>query len=122
MLWLQIEYDLRILSGSQHFFPFEEVLRSVLLAFSRDPAIGSNCSIPSENYIPIGTLEGDVHYPPSRVLPFKGLVLLAAPLCMIYNDPADVFVVSNPSPFITHILTQELVLFSQYSIYLFSIV
>lgn len=91
---LQIEYDLRVLSGSQHFFPFEEVLRSVLLAFSRDPAIGPNCSIPSENYISIGILEKGVHYPPCEVLPFKGLVLLAAPLCMVYKDPADVFVVN----------------------------
>ncbi|GMH35762.1 hypothetical protein BSKO_03630 [Bryopsis sp. KO-2023] len=90
---LLIEHDLQVLSGSQHFFPFEETLRSVLLAFSRDPAIGQCSSIPSVHFINAGTDETDMQYPPSGVLPFKGLIMLAAPLCMVYDDPTDVFVV-----------------------------
>ncbi|CAD7699514.1 unnamed protein product, partial [Ostreobium quekettii] len=83
---LLVERDIQLLANSQHFFPFEETLRSVLLAFTRDSSV--TCSMGTE----VVTGTGDnAKYPPSGVLPFKGLVMYAAPVCYLCKDPADVY-------------------------------
>lgn len=71
--WLQIEQDLETVANSEHFFLFEESLRAVLLAVSRDPELGPSCC---HKPFPIllgttaaGTTQGP--YPPSGLLPFR---------------------------------------------------
>ena len=71
--WLQIEQDLETVANSEHFFLFEESLRAVLLAVSRDPELGPSCC---HKPFPMllgtaaaGTTQG--HYPPSGLLPCR---------------------------------------------------
>lgn len=88
---LLVEQDLETVANSEHFFLFEESLRAVLLAVSRDPELGPSCC---HKPFPIllgttaaGTTQGP--YPPSGLLPFRGLVDYAAPLCYLFADQAS---------------------------------
>mmetsp|Transcript_34788 Transcript_34788/g.82505 ORF Transcript_34788/g.82505 Transcript_34788/m.82505 type:complete len:354 (+) Transcript_34788:278-1339(+) len=78
---------------SPDYFLFQEELRAVLLAFTRDPTVSGSCRAePQPQLVGMGK-GGRRHgtYPPSGVLPFAGLSLLCAPLCYLYSDPSDVF-------------------------------
>ena len=71
--WVQIEQDLESIANSEHFFLFEESLRAVLLAVSRDTELGASCC-----HKPFPTLLGRTaaretsgRYPPSGLLPCR---------------------------------------------------
>ncbi|KXZ53401.1 hypothetical protein GPECTOR_7g1297 [Gonium pectorale] len=100
---------------SQAFFLFEEPVRAMLLAFLRDgqvaprlaapppaqlqmggPAEAMLAPSPAPQPLVMGSADGDAaaaggavpYYPPCGALPHKGLALLAAPLCYMYDKPA----------------------------------
>ncbi len=82
-----------------NFFPFEESLRAVLLAFSRDRSVaaetrrGAGARALRVEAVGGSTSGSGVsslgEYPPSGVVPFRGLASLAAPACYLYPHPAD---------------------------------
>ncbi len=84
---------------AQHrdYFMFEEHIRCVLLALTRDPTISQADA--AELSCPKPATEAAVccdqllphPYPPSGVLPSPGLGLLAAPLCYLHEHPAAVY-------------------------------
>ena len=106
--------DVRAFCDHPHFFPFEETMRAVAVAFSRDrdvlascARVGSGASSPRPPHPRVYTamrfeaVAGEDEkrrtrrgvasvYPPSGVVPFKGLARLIAPLCYLYPHPADV--------------------------------
>ncbi|KAA6421890.1 MAG: hypothetical protein FRX49_08209 [Trebouxia sp. A1-2] len=88
---LLIEQDLETVANSEHFFLFEESLRAVLLAASRDPSLGPSCHHKPFPCLLGKTASGDTQgpYPPSGVLPCRGLVEYAAPLCYLYAEQAS---------------------------------
>ena len=75
------------------YFPFDEFIETVVMAFSRDPSIVERCS---ERVHPrivgvtkSGTTVGAV--PPCGIQPFRGLVNYVAPLCFVFAEPEDAF-------------------------------
>lgn len=70
---LQIEQDLETVANSEHFFLFEESLRVVLLAVSRDTDLGPSCCHKPFPTLLARTAAGDTrgHYPPSGLLPCR---------------------------------------------------
>ena len=72
-IWLQIEQDLETVANSEHFFLFEESLRAVLLAVSRDPDLAEACCHQPFPTLMGTTANGDTRgpYPPSGLLPCR---------------------------------------------------
>ena len=69
---LQVEVDLHRLSGHADFFLFEENLRAVLLATSRQPGVAEAClqkPFPSLTGVTEAAREGT--YPPAGLLPSR---------------------------------------------------
>lgn len=88
-----VRADVKALAGDSQFFLFEETLRCVLLAMSRDASVAAHCSLrPFPRLEGVGAY-GDVlsPYPLSGVVPFHGMAAFAAPLCYLYRSPAAVF-------------------------------
>ncbi|KAL0056276.1 hypothetical protein WJX82_009498 [Trebouxia sp. C0006] len=88
---LLIEQDLETVANSEHFFLFEESLRAVLLAASRDPSLGPSCHHKPFPCLLGKTASGETQgaYPSSGLLPCRGLVEYAAPLCYLYAEQAS---------------------------------
>lgn len=89
--------DVREICDHAHYFVFEEVMRAVMLAFTRDAAVPSMCAS-SGRCAPHPRLNGMGRggrdfgtYPPAGVLPFRGLASYLAPLCYLYVHPADMY-------------------------------
>ena len=112
--------DARAFCDHPHFFPFEETLRAVAVAFSRDRDVPASCARAGERpphprvygvhgvdtrYVRenVAGAERDAYanvekrknerlslYPPSGFVPFKGLARLIAPLCYLYPHPAEI--------------------------------
>ena len=101
------------------FFPFDETLRAALVCFSRDASVPELCAVngvrphhPSIRRVSQSDGEGEETneqesesygearknkketnagpYPPSGVVPFRGLAKLMAPLCFLYEHPGDI--------------------------------
>lgn len=70
------------------YFPFEETLYEVMMAFSRDKRIRDNSTFQIHSQV---TAENGEIIPPSCVQPFHGLVMYAAPLCYVYQEPFIVY-------------------------------
>ncbi|KDO32047.1 hypothetical protein SPRG_03265 [Saprolegnia parasitica CBS 223.65] len=84
--------DVQQTTDSSDYFPFEDHLRSVMLAFSRDASIRTQAAARLESPVSTTMSNGaSTAVPPSGVLPLSGLVMFAAPLCYLYNDPAHVY-------------------------------
>ena len=75
------------------FFIFEEMLRSLLLAFSRDDYVRENSLYEIHKKIDIA---GDTSSP-SGVQPYLGLAAYFAPLCYIYKWGASMYSVARES-------------------------
>ncbi|KAK9832957.1 hypothetical protein WJX74_002801 [Apatococcus lobatus] len=90
---LLVEDDINMISNQEQFFVFEETIRAVLLAFSRDPLLVGACQErPFPNVNGMGR-HGQTHgvYPPSGVLPFRGMAFWVAPLCYLSQDPKEIY-------------------------------
>ena len=77
---------------SQHYFIFEEMIRTILRAFLQDTQVPAKAAqmFPkvhgkSQNGVKHGL------YPPNGVVPFKGLVNYLAPLCMIHQHADECY-------------------------------
>ncbi|KAK3256826.1 hypothetical protein CYMTET_34062 [Cymbomonas tetramitiformis] len=85
--------DVLWITDDERYFVFEENLRAVMLAFTRDTEVQGACSC-----APHPALHGRGRdrnganhgpFPPNGVVPFRGLVLYAAPLCYVYPAMED---------------------------------
>lgn len=102
-----VEVDINSVLDSDHYFPFEDILKSTLLAFLLDDKVSSLCQ-GDESARPklYGFGEsGSNHglYPPCGIIPFTGMSWYAAPLTFLFgfqnlSKPAETKVVAtNPS-------------------------
>ena len=92
-----VRWEVLVAKNNSDFFPFDETLETVLLAFHRDhtmlekgPYSHPMASLPR---ISAQVPRGLVPYPPNGVLPHSGIAILLAPLCYIYGDMLDLFCV-----------------------------
>ncbi len=86
-------------TNDDQYFVFEDYLYQILLPFSRDTMVlqhfQDSSATPAKSYIrgKLGVEEYAVNYPPNGVIPFHGFSMYVAPLCYIYNDPVQLYVV-----------------------------
>lgn len=87
--------EVQRMANHPFFFVFEEPMRAALLAFLRDPLVAHRCVVPPHPVMAGLGRAREVHglYPPSGVLPFKGLASFLAPVCYLYTRPSDAFAV-----------------------------
>ncbi|ETV94774.1 hypothetical protein H310_11730 [Aphanomyces invadans] len=92
--------DVQQTTDSSDYFPFEDHLRSVMLAFSRDEQVASQAVMTLQHPVlfhntnPTAEKTGsNVAIPPANVMPYHGLVMFVAPLCYLYDDPVHVYFV-----------------------------
>ncbi|KAI8462764.1 MAG: hypothetical protein J3K34DRAFT_527500 [Monoraphidium minutum] len=79
-------------ADSEHYFPFAEAVRAMVLAFSRDASICRNArATPLPRLASEGRGGRLRAYPPSGVLPFCGLAALAAPVASLYRSPTAAY-------------------------------
>ena len=76
-----VHLDVQSTALDANFFPFEDPLDSTLMAFTRDASISAACVINRDRPVP----ESHGPFPPCGVVPFRGLVFYAAPLCYLYQ-------------------------------------
>jgi len=77
----------RLANADDSFFVFEDIIKEVLLLLSRDERVPGAKACPMEPCV--GTCRsgaGVRRYPPSGVLPFRGMAYFVAPLCYLYGD------------------------------------
>eukprot|EP00798_Chlamydomonas_sp_ICE-L_P021474 gene21474-28447_t len=110
LLDICVEDDLQDILDSEHYFLFEESLRAIGLACLRDPLIVSRCSVELHPALaPLADLSAATLTGSSfkdsmisavsqqqqaalgGVVPPKGFVSLAAPLCFMYPQPGSVY-------------------------------
>jgi hypothetical protein len=89
--------DVQHLTDSDHYFPFEEVLFNVMLAFSRDEAVMANAAFsahrPLRGHAGAAGVPASCAVPICGVMPFRGLVNYAAPLTFMFEDEVPVYFV-----------------------------
>ncbi|KAG5187988.1 hypothetical protein JKP88DRAFT_347942 [Tribonema minus] len=88
------ELDVLHIGDDDKYFVFEEVLRDVVMAFTRDATVPARAAVATHAPIPhriagAGAPRGTV--PPCGVQPFRGLVSYAAPLCFLWAERAPVY-------------------------------
>ncbi|EUB64252.1 TBC1 domain-containing protein [Echinococcus granulosus] len=84
-----------IVSNDDAYFVFVDYIYKVLLPFLRDPDVlrckNKLCKEP--------VLSGhdqtlySTHFPPSGVVPFHGFSMYVSPLCYLYDDPVELYIV-----------------------------
>ncbi|KAF0754409.1 hypothetical protein AaE_005353 [Aphanomyces astaci] len=87
--------DVQQTTDSSDYFPFEDHLRSVMLAFSRDEQVASQAVMTLQHPVVFQSNAScsKMAIPPANVMPFHGLVMFVAPLCYLYDDPVHVYFV-----------------------------
>lgn len=80
-----VHLDVQSTALDANFFPFEDILDACLMAFTRDASIVAACKI---NRSP-EPIPKDSPFPPCGVVPFRGLVFYAAPLCYLYRHDEE---------------------------------
>lgn len=85
--------DVTLTCDDDKYFPFADMLRTVTLAFMRDPWVASESvylpHCPMVGVDSTGKPAGMA--PPSGVLPFAGLVAYSAPLCYVFREREPIF-------------------------------
>lgn len=88
-----LEHDLAVLGDCDDYFLFLELCRAILCALLRDESVvGNAAATPHPRLLGVGKA-GHKHgaYPPSSVLPYEGMGLLAAPLAYLHSSRAASF-------------------------------
>ncbi|XP_048827858.1 TBC1 domain family member 19 [Brienomyrus brachyistius] len=86
-------------SNDDYYFVFEDYLYQILLCFSRDTTVLEhfiyNSATPPKSSIQDkqGTEEYALVYPPNGVIPFHGFSMYVAPLCFLYNEPSQLYII-----------------------------
>lgn len=84
--------DVKRTSDDENYFVFEDVIITVMQAFSRDSYIAEAASLKAAPLYGVDKLgKKRSCYPPNGVVPFEGLSLLSAPFTYIFSNPADVY-------------------------------
>jgi hypothetical protein len=78
--------------NTEHFFPFEEILITVVSAFTHDNWVRKNMAA-SQMQAPVYDQESEHFVPPSGVQPFPGFVHYAAPMCYLFQRPEPFYYV-----------------------------
>lgn len=91
-------HDLQTILDDPRFFVFEEELKEIILAFSRDPSIHNQTNY--EIHAPLTQAMGvdfsnDTTAPPSGVQPFLGFATYFAPLCYIFKQIPSLYSISK---------------------------
>eukprot|EP01084_Bolivina_argentea_P319590 554314_1 len=71
------------------FFPFDDFLNDIMLAFSRDNKINEMSSIRLNTAVLTENKKETESIPPCHVIPFHQQTLLCAPLCLLFTDPKN---------------------------------
>ena len=87
------QMDVQHVADNDYYFPFEEALRNVVLAFSRDAWVLEHSAVrthtPLFNTRDVAAVqpfwEKDCPVPPCAVQPFRGFVSYAAPLTFLFE-------------------------------------
>ncbi len=87
--------DVHKMLDDHRYFPFEEVLESVVATFSRDPYILKHVQCPVHKPIVTNSSSSSssINVPPCGVFPFRGFVNYAAPICFMYEAVEPVYFV-----------------------------
>lgn len=90
--------DLQQAFDSSDYFVFQDHLESVIMAFTRDSfvlhnAVQVNGTVHAPRAGDDHATEHDAVVPPNGVLPFGGLVMYAAPLTYVFNEPVEIYYV-----------------------------
>ncbi|KAH8069450.1 hypothetical protein JL721_5752 [Aureococcus anophagefferens] len=93
------QMDVQHVADNDYYFPFEEALGNVVLAFSRDPWVLHNSAVRCAR-APRGEaqgadgrarVEGRLAVPPCAVQPFRGFVSYTAPLTFVYEREEPIY-------------------------------
>ncbi len=88
----KFEHLLDVAKNQEMNVSFRIASRAILLAFSRDASIPRCASAPALPRLAADSRGGRLRaYPPSGVLPFRGLAAYAAPLAFLYPHPAAAY-------------------------------
>ncbi|GAX73915.1 hypothetical protein CEUSTIGMA_g1365.t1 [Chlamydomonas eustigma] len=101
--------DVQSIADTEHFFLFEEMIRAVLLALSRDQDLmpclssppfwssaisgqdASSSALTKEDCVSTSHDQLQQQLLSNTILPVQGIAFLVAPLCYLYEHPADVY-------------------------------
>jgi len=84
--------DVKRTSDDENYFVFEDVILTVMQAFSRDAYIAEAASLKPVPLFGVDKLgKKRSCYPPNGVVPFEGLSLLVAPFTYIFSNPVDTY-------------------------------
>ncbi|WZN62078.1 Rab-GAP TBC domain-containing protein [Chloropicon roscoffensis] len=84
-----VESDINAVLDSDHYFPFEDILKSTMLAFLLDDKVPRLCKGDSDARPKLYGFgeSGESHglYPPCGIIPFRGMSWYAAPLTFLFG-------------------------------------
>ena len=79
--------DVSFTMNDPNYFPFEDILLQVMLVFARDDKLRQDAKFQIHEYV----YDDSIIIPPCGVQPFHGLVMYAAPLCYLFQDPVQIY-------------------------------
>ncbi|VDM16497.1 unnamed protein product [Hydatigera taeniaeformis] len=84
-----------VVSNDDMYFVFVDYIYKILLPFLRDPVVFRCKSKSFEELIFAGhdQMLCPIHIPPSGVVPFHGFSMYVSPLCYLYDDPVELYIV-----------------------------
>ncbi len=87
--------DVQQTCADDNYFPFEDIIRDIVLAWSRDPWSLYHCDYKINSTFTGLDTEGNYlgAVPPCNVQPFRGLSYFVAPLSYIYPNAVDALLV-----------------------------
>ena len=87
--------DVSLMASDDHYFVFEDMLADCMAVFSRDPWLCQHASVRSQANDKDYSEEARRHlvFPPCGVVPFRGIVMYGAPLCYLYSDAPQLYMV-----------------------------
>nr|CAG4712254.1 unnamed protein product [Naegleria fowleri] len=89
-----VHNDVKRTMDDENYFVFEDVVDEMMIIFLRDPYVANNMEHPPKFIVgldEVGIAQNEEVYPPSGVIPFEGLSMLAAPVCYLSNDIMEVY-------------------------------
>lgn len=89
-----VRADVRAALDDCAFFAFAEALEEATLALCRDPWVSGRAAFTPG--LPLRAAEGArAAFPPSGIVPFRGLASFACPLCYVSGAPSELYLLSR---------------------------